>query len=106
MQQKETETSIVNAICDYLAYKKDLLFWRQNTLPVFNGERFYSMPKYSMRGVPDIIVIKDGFFIGLEAKTKVGKQSAYQKEFERKCKGAGGEYYVVRSIEDVKEIGL
>lgn len=106
MQQQETESKIVSAICEYLSYKKNLLFWRQNNLPVFNGDRFYAMPKYSMRGVPDIIVVKDGFFIGIEVKNKKGKQSEHQKEFERKCKEAGGEYYVIKSIEEVKEIGL
>jgi hypothetical protein len=29
-----------------------------------------------------------------------------QKEFERGVKEAGGEYYTVRSIDDMREIGL
>lgn len=105
------ENQIQNAILDYLAlkHKKDgMLFGRINTGGVYDPTRktFRSMPKYSLNGFPDIFVVKDGFFIGLEVKTKSGRQSANQKEFEKNCKQAGGEYYVVRSIDDVMEIGL
>lgn len=104
------ETDIQNAICEYLALKKHF-FWRSNNIPAFsknpNGSmRMHRMPKYSRNGVPDIIVIKDGFFIGLEVKIPKGKQSENQKIFERELKEAGGEYIVVHSIEDVQEIGL
>ena len=101
------ETDIQRAICDYLAAKKHF-FWRTNTTPIYDPtrQRFRAMPKYSLSGVPDIIVIKDGWFIGLEVKKKGSYQSKAQKEFERMCKEAGGEYWVVRSVEDVKELGL
>jgi len=105
--REEREKDIQLAICDYLARKKHM-FWRQNTGGVFEVRTgsFRPMPKYSMNGVPDIIVIKDGFFIGLEVKRKNTKQSPAQKEFENRCKEAGGEYHIVRSIEDVIELGL
>jgi hypothetical protein len=64
------------------------------------------MPKYSKNGVPDIIVVRYGWFIGLEVKAPKGYQSKAQKKFERDCKEAGGEYYVVRSISDVQQIAL
>ena len=64
------------------------------------------MPKYSMRGVPDIILILKGNFVGLEVKPPGKYQSPEQKEFERNCLAAGGEYHVVRSIEDLQAIGL
>ena len=101
------EKDIQRAICDYLALKK-YFFWRQNTGAImdFKSGGFRAMPKYSMTGVPDIIVIRDGWFIGLEVKRPNTKQSPAQKDFEKGCKDAGGEYWVVRSIEDVKEIGL
>ncbi len=103
----EKETSIQRSICDYLALKKHF-FWRNNTTPVYDpvGKKFRAMPKYSLRGRPDIEIIKDGFYIGLEVKRPNTKQSDNQKEFEKNCKQAGGEYYVVRSLEDVQNIGL
>jgi len=101
------ETDIQRVICDYLAAKKHF-FWRTNTTPIFDPtrQRFRAMPKYALAGVPDIIVIKDGWFIGLEVKTRKGRQSAAQKDFEKRCKEAGGEYWVVRCVEDVQSIGL
>ncbi len=103
------ETDIQISICDYLALKK-YFFWRQNTSPTVqkNGDKwhFRRMPAYSMNGVPDILLIKDGQFIGLEIKKPKGVQSANQKEFEKNCKQAGGKYYIVTSIDEVIAIGL
>jgi hypothetical protein len=33
-----------------------------------------------MKGVPDIIVVREGRFLGLEVKTETGRQSPEQKE--------------------------
>lgn len=107
MVTKPLEKEIQLAICDYLAMKKHF-FWRQNTNGMYDPTKkvFRAMPKYSMNGVPDIIVVKDGYFIGLEVKRKGSKQSQGQKDFEKLCKEAGGEYYVVSSIDDLVEVGL
>lgn len=101
------ETTIQNSICEYLQYRK-VFFWRNNNIPVFDKKRniYRTLPKYAMKGTPDIIVVKDGFFIGLEVKMPKQYQSREQKEFQKNLKEAGGEYYVVRSINDLQEIGL
>lgn len=66
----------------------------------------------TINGIPDIEVFASILVdespilqipIYLEVKTKTGRQSNYQKIFEKRIKDAGGYYYVVRSIEDVKE---
>ncbi len=101
------ESVIALSIMDYLSYRK-VFFWRVNNVGVFDAKSGFHrpLPKYSMPGVPDIIVIKDGRFIGLEVKRRLGKQSEGQIEFERLCKQAGGQYHLVRSIEDVQALGL
>lgn len=99
------EREIQLAICDYLALKK-YFFWRQNVIPVFADGKFRAMPKYSMNGVPDIILVKDGIFIGLEVKKPKGKQSDNQVIFQSGLEKAGGKYYVVHSIDDIQAIGL
>lgn len=103
------ETELLGTICEYLAYRKHF-FWRSNNIPApfsKDGEmHFRAMPKYSRKGVPDICLIKDGFFIGLELKPKGKYQSQDQKDFEHDLKDAGAEYYVIHSIEELKEIGL
>lgn len=101
------ESQIVTSICEYLEVKKHF-FWRQNNVSVYDpvGKRFRAMPKFSKKGVPDIIVIWRGYFVGLEVKQKGKYLSKDQKEFRDGVIDAGGEYHLVRSIEDVQEIGL
>jgi hypothetical protein len=98
------EIEVQNSICEYLATKK-LFFWRNNNIPVFDSKRnsYRKMPKYSKKGVADIIVLVNGFAYFLEVKDK-GYQSKDQKEFEKGVKEAGCQYYVVRSIDDVAKI--
>lgn len=64
------------------------------------------MNRHALAGVPDIILIDKGIFVGLEVKTATGKQSAAQKSFDKRCEEAGGNYFIVRSIKDCEEIGL
>ncbi len=105
MEPKEKEIQL--AICEYLTMK-GVFFWRQNTSPIFDtkANRYRPMPKYSMTGVPDIIVIRDGIFVGLEVKRQGAKLSDSQKTFRDKCIEAGAEYHVVSSIDEVEKIGL
>ena len=99
------EKDIQNVICEYLEYKR-YFFWRQNTTPVFDKTRglYRSMPKFSKKGVADIIVIKDGKAIFLEVKQPKGRQSDDQKFFEKDAKENGAEYHVVTSLDDVMGI--
>lgn len=103
------ESTLLASVCDYLAYRKHF-FWRQNTAPTVQkdatGWRFRRMPNHSMRGVPDIILVRKGQFVGLEVKPKGKYQSPDQKIFEALVKEAGGAYHVIRSIEDLQAIGL
>jgi VRR-NUC domain-containing protein len=106
---KVLEKEIQLAICKYLELKK-YFFWRQNNVPIFDpgkGGGFRSMPKYSMKGIPDIIVIKqDGKVCFLECKTPTNTQSESQKIFQKKCEEKNAEYFVVTSLDDVQAIGL
>lgn len=105
---KQKESEIQKAICDYLAYK-NYFFWRSNNIPVFDPGKnggFRAMPKYSMKGIPDIIIVKNGTVIFLEVKTPVGVMSDSQLEFQKKCILEKVNYHVVKSIDDVMLIGL
>lgn len=102
---KQLEKEIQLAICDYLAFKR-YFFWRQNTAPIFDKGFYRPMPKYSINGMPDIIVIIKGKFVGLEVKRKGGKQSDNQKYFQGNLELSGGEYHIVSSLDDVIALGL
>jgi hypothetical protein len=104
------ESDIQKTVCEYLE-RKGYFFWRQNTTPVYDPKRkvFRAMPKYALKGVADIVCFdktKTGIAIFLEIKKPKTYQSKEQKEFEVKCKDFGAEYYVIRRLEDLIEIGL
>lgn len=101
------ESDIVRAICDYLALKKNF-FYRNNNLPTFDSSKkvFRRMHKYTPKGLPDIVVIKNGQYIGLEVKTRVGSTSPHQKAVAGLIRASGGIYEVVRSVDDVIALGL
>ena len=104
LKSNTPERDIQMSICEYLAYKR-FFFWRQNVNPIFDAKSggFRRMPAYSVNGVPDIIMIYKGKFVGLEVKNEKGKQSESQKDFEKLCKSNGGYYKVVRSVGDVEQ---
>lgn len=52
------------------------------------------------KGTPDLIVIVCGRMLGLELKTRDGRQSADQKRVEAAWLDAGALYRVARSVEE------
>jgi hypothetical protein len=55
----------------------------------------------SQRGIPDICAVKNGRTVWLEVKSAKGVQSDYQKEFQWYLEHHGGEYFIIKSIEDL-----
>jgi hypothetical protein len=99
-------SELVRALCEYLALRGHF-FWRANNVGVYDVVRgvHRKLPFGSMKGVPDLIVLKDGKFIGIEAKAGSGRLSPDQADFGRLCKN-GGEYVVARSIDDLQAVGI
>lgn len=101
------EKDIQNTCCEYLEFKH--FFWRQNTTPIYNValDRYRRMPKFALRGVPDIILIheKRGT-IYLEVKRPGGKLNDDQIYFQRKCEELGQEYHVITSVDDLIKLKL
>lgn len=67
------------------------------------AQRFKSMGVWS--GVSDFLFIYNGYIAGIELKTKDGRISDEQREWNNQfvMKG-GGSYYIVRSLEEFKDI--
>lgn len=118
---KVKEIDIQKAIKDYLQYMENqgkLMFIRNQAggYPTKEGH-YITMGK---KGSPDLFVwmsdlkFIDGYFssqlmsylrcIVFEIKSKKGKQTKSQKVWQEKFEKLGGEYYIVRSIEEVIEI--
>ena len=104
-EPKITEAMIQRSIMDYLAIvsKQQSLYYFRAGAGAMKTEagRYF---KTGRPGLPDIVVLYSGKFIGLEVKTPTGRQSTAQKNAENYIKDAGGEYHIVRSVTDVKRI--
>ncbi len=114
----KSETQILLEICDWLK-KEGFFFWRSNNIPA--GGRtfgtFRALPKYTPRGLPDIMIVRNGTFIGLEVKRegsederekngrkiRAGKLTPDQAEWGVGLTVSGGEYYCVHSLQEVKD---
>lgn len=100
--EKETQKEI----CEWLD-KQKIMFWRSNNIPAFyvasGGERkFRSLPKYTPRGLPDIIAVVQGKIYAIEVKRVGEKLKPHQAEFAIKLVENDGQYLTAYSLEDVK----
>jgi len=100
------ESQIENAILEFLNYSG----WYARKIPLagyFDPKtrryRKHNSP-WIATGFSDIIAIKKTRILFLEVKSRIGKQSDDQKEFERNINFHGFNYHVVRSVEEVRAI--
>ena len=105
---KETEAQIQKAILQWGTYKK-ILMHRINVIgtPVHKKDGSTGYRPSTNAGMADIhatIMVEDiPVSVWLEVKTKTGKQSPKQKQFQEAVEAAGGYYFIVRSIDEVDE---
>ena len=103
LPKKKLEKDIQREICDWLA-SLGFFFWRQNTIPVFEKGHFRALPKYTPRGLPDILILSEGKFVGLEVKVPdYWKYTADQKAIKEKFIAHGGYYKLVTSLEETRD---
>ena len=99
------ESQIQKEILHWLSLQpKDQMFsWRMYTGPIVRGNPLKGKTFFTPNpcpGLPDIIVIIKGRFVGLEIKQPKGRQSTEQKTFEQAIKKAGGFYFLIRSLNE------
>lgn len=58
----------------------------------------------STPGIADLVVMGAGRTIWIEIKTPTGNQSPVQKLFQFEVEVSGGEYRIVRSVDDVSDL--
>ena len=84
--------------------------WRQNNLPIFDTHLNSGYGGYrshgGMKGVPDIICIINGHFVGVEIKAGNDRMSAHQLLFKKRCEHNGGYYFVIKDEKDVEKVLL
>ena len=85
------ESEIRKQVQDYLRWKGWFVFYLLQGLGCYPG-------------LSDLVAIKNGRVIFIEMKTSRGKQSDHQKKFHGDVEWHGGEYRVVRCIDDVSDL--
>jgi len=108
-----SESSTVKAILQYLQLLENMgkLICMRNNSGAFKGsytdkdgvtrKRFI---RFGKPGSPDILVWLHNRSIFLEVKSKTGRQTPLQKQFQADCEALGLEYYVVKTIDEVERI--
>lgn len=96
--------------------QQDCFMWYSNTFARHNIGIMFSVPNESigsqqrkvntglLRGVSDTIIIHKGICMFVEFKTLTGVISPYQKQFKEKVENQGLKYYLIRSLEDFKQL--
>jgi len=107
-EKRILEVDRMKNICTFLE-NRGMLFWRNNNISVFGrnnaGNMVHrAMPKFARKGVPDIILIFRGYFIGLEVKQPKNEQSPDQIKFEQDVIKHGGFYHVVHDTMEVADL--
>lgn len=120
VRKSQLEKTIQSAIQEFLELQEELgllVYQKNNTgaVRIDRPNKKSSFLKFGKKGSPDFLVWQrcDDFFDGdylktlfIEVKTDVGVQSDEQRKFQQKVEKLGGNYYVVRSLDDVKKIIL
>jgi len=88
----EVESVIVRDILKYLNSLPNCFAWKEH-----GG-------MYGTAGIPDIICCYQGRFYAFEVKGPRGKLTKLQEKTLKDIREAGGQAYVVRSLDEVKQI--
>jgi len=103
---KISEHQIQRCVLDRLAYTNNVYYVRNNSVAgkFVRADGSCGWVNNAKKGSPDIVLCKNGLWIGLEIKTLIGKQSPEQEQAEKDIRDAGGLYFIVRSVEDLEQI--
>ena len=102
-----SEAKIQTNIVKYLQSKKIFFCSIPNEAAGRDAQiRMSKLKSMGLRsGAPDLILfLNDGLLISLEVKAETGKQSKSQVLFEEKIKILGFNYFIVKSVDDVRGV--
>ena len=122
---KMTESMVIKVVGDYLQIQRNqgkLMYIRNNSgaMPIVDGKNKRRYIRFGDKGSPDFLVWKPSVkwayeadmgvdylrSIAIEAKSDIGTQSADQIKWQADFEKLGGEYYVVRGLDDLIKIIL
>jgi len=98
---EKSETEIEKDIIEYLESITHCMAYKTSTKGRKIGKQRVKATKKEKPGKSDIVCCYDGLYIAIEVKSKDGTQQKNQEDFEKEVTAAGGEYWLVRSLEEV-----
>ena len=96
------ESQLQSAVLDWLHLHK-FFAKKINTTGIYKEATKSWIPSSNV-GCPDIIAIREGQAFGIEVKSKYGKQSDHQKEWQSEFERHGGIYILVKDLLDLEAI--
>lgn len=105
MKLVASESSIENSIIKYLTCS-GWYCWKNLDQPLFANGSYRKLKYGQIKGISDLVAIKKSRVIFLEIKTLKGRLSKSQLIFGDKIISAGGEFYAISSILELKDIIL
>ena len=118
---KITESDVIKAINDYLQIQRNqgkLMFIRNNSgaMPIIDGKNKRRYIRFGDKGSPDFLVFiksildTDTYYsellktIAVEVKSETNTLSEAQMKWQADFEKLGGEYYIIRNIDDLIKI--
>ena len=95
-----TANDLTKTIIWDMYHVREGVAYRINNGAVYDKKRGVYRAGVQKKGVPDIIGIINGRFIGIEVKIGKDRQSADQKLVEKEINAAGGVYFIAKSYDD------
>ena len=95
-----TANGLTNAIIYDLVHVWGGAAYRINNGATYDGKKGVYRAGVTRRGIPDIIGVVGGRFIGIEVKIGTDRQSAHQREVENEITQAGGFYFIAKTYTD------
>lgn len=102
---KVLEKFVLSQVLQYLRLKKCLCYRMNTGAGVFqNKDGPKRFVRFGEKGMADILAFTKSSVIWCECKGTGGKQSDYQREFQREVESFGHTYILAHSIDDVMEL--
>lgn len=98
-----TANDLTKTIIFDMYHIREGVAYRINNGATYDTKRKVYRKGVQRKGVPDIIGIINGRFIGIEVKIGKDRQSADQKEIEKEINAAGGVYFIAKTYDDYLE---
>lgn len=102
--KKQSESSaLTDAVIKYIKLHGGNAY-RINTVGIYDKEMGGLRNSGMKKGLPDVIGIHKGRFIGVEIKIGKDRQSDYQKDREVEINQAGGIYLIAKTFDQIKPL--